>query len=99
MGRSEILKLPWLDMDIAHNRILPPQTKNGEGPFVYLNKGAASTLRGLPFGPETKATDKLFPDLSPEQVRIAFTRACRQFALLDFHFRDLRRTAAEVPGC
>lgn len=94
MRRSEILKLRWLDVDLAHNRILLPQTKNGEGRIVYLNRGASATLRALPFGPETKATDKLFPDLSPPQVSMAFQRACRESGLLDFHFHDLRHTAA-----
>lgn len=94
MRRSEILKLRWLDVDLAHNRIMLPQTKNGEGRIVYLNRGAVSALRALPFGPETKATDKLFPDKSPEQVSMAFKRACSDSGLLDFHFHDLRHTAA-----
>ncbi len=94
MRRSEILGLRWLDVDIAHNRIMLPQTKNGEGRIVYLNHGAVSTLRAFAFGPDTKSTDKLFPDLSPPQVSVAFQRACRQSGLLDFHFHDLRHTAA-----
>ncbi len=94
MRRSEILGLRWLDVGIAHNRILLPQTKNGEGRIVYLNRGAVSTLRALAFGPDTKSTDKLSPELSPPQVSVAFTRACRESGLLDFHFHDLRHTAA-----
>jgi len=94
MRRSEILGLRWLDVDLEHNRIMLPQTKNGEGRIVYLNRGAVRTLRALPFGPETKATDRLFPALTPPQVSVAFQRACRQCGLLDFHFHDLRHTAA-----
>ncbi len=94
MRRSEILKLRWLDVDIAHNRILLPQTKNGDGRIVYLNKGAVRTLRAMPFDSETKTTDLLFPDVTPPQVSVAFTRACRESGLLDFHFHDLRHTAA-----
>jgi len=94
MRRSEILKLRWLDVDMGHNRILLPQTKNGEGRIVYLNKGAGAALRALPFGPETKATDKLFPDLKPAKVSMAFHRACQDTGLLDFRFHDLRHSAA-----
>jgi integrase len=94
MRRSEILKLRWLDVDITHNRIMLPQTKNGEGRIVYLNRGAASALESLPFGPDTKATDSLFPEVTKAQVSMAFKRACQDSALLDFRFHDLRHTAA-----
>jgi len=65
MRRSEILSLRWLDVDIAHQRVLLPQTKNGEGRIVYLNKSAQSVLMVLPFDSQTRPTDRLFPDIEP----------------------------------
>ena len=44
MRRSEILNLRWIDVDLAHNCILLPQTKNGEGRIVYLNQNARNVL-------------------------------------------------------
>ena len=50
--------------------------------------------RSLPFGAHTKPSDRLFPDLTPDQVSTAFARACRKAGIEDFHFHDLRHTAA-----
>ena len=94
MRRSEILSLRWFDVDIAHQRILLPQTKNGEGRIVYLNKSAQSVLMALPFAPNTRPTDRLFPDIEPANVSVAFQRACKKVGIEDFRFHDLRHTAA-----
>ena len=94
MRRSEILGLRWLDVDMAHHRILLPQTKNNEGRAVYLNQSARAILRSLPFHGRTKTTDGLFPDVTPEKVSVAFKRACRKVQIADFRFHDLRHTAA-----
>jgi integrase len=50
MPRGEILGLRWLDVDMMSNRILLPQTKNGDGRIVYLNQSAQAVLRSLTFG-------------------------------------------------
>ena len=94
MRRSEILNLRWLDLDTANGRILLPQTKNGDGRIVYLNQCAVAAVRSLPRSPEAKTTDRLFGEVSPEQVSIAFVRVCRKQQILDFRFHDLRHTAA-----
>lgn len=94
MRRSEILGLRWLDVDLVHRRVLLAQTKNGEGRIVYLNDSAAAAIRSLPFGAEIKAKDRLFGDVTPEQVSVAFARLCRNVGVLDFRFHDLRHTAA-----
>lgn len=94
MRRGEILGLRWLDVDIANHRVLLPQTKNGEGRIVYLNQSSLAVLRSLPFDGETKATDRLFPYLTPEQVSGAFARVSRKVKIEDFRFHDLRHTAA-----
>lgn len=94
MRRSEILGFRWLDLDMVHGRILLPQTKNGEGRIVYLNRSAMAAFRSLPVGPETKTTDRPLSAYTPEQVSVAFKRACRKGGIADFHFHDLRHTAA-----
>lgn len=94
MRRSEILGLRWLDVDMANHRVLLPQTKNGDGRIVYLNESALAVLRSCPFDGQTKATDRLFSEASPEQVSMAFARVCRKLGIEDFRFHDLRHTAA-----
>lgn len=94
MRRSEILGLRWLDVDLQNGRFLLPQTKNGEGRIVYLNGSAMAVLRAIPTGTNTRATDRLFPALTGEQVSMAFSRACRAVKIEDFRFHDLRHTAA-----
>ena len=42
MRRGEILGLRWLDVDQPGNRIMLPQTKNGDGRIVYLNIARAT---------------------------------------------------------
>jgi integrase len=94
MRRSEILRLRWLDVDLANQRVLLPQTKNGEGRIVYLNELARGVVRSLPFDVDTRATDRLFPAIKPAHVSVAFQRACRKAKIEDFRLHDLRHTAA-----
>ena len=94
MRRSEILPLRFLDVDLQHSRLLLPQTKNGDGRIVYLNQMAQTAIRSVPFSLETKATDLLFSDQTGPQVSMEFMRLCRGLKIADFHFHDLRHTAA-----
>jgi integrase len=94
MRRSEIFALRPLDVDVANCRVMLPQTKNGEGRIVYLNELALSVLRALLADTRLKPTDTLFPGVTPEQVSVAFARACRKVGVEDFRFHDLRHTAA-----
>lgn len=91
MRRGEILKLRWLDIDPNGGRILLPQTKNGEGRIVYLNRLALAAIQSLPI---SKPTQPLFQSLKPEWVSVAFVRLCREVGIADFHFHDLRHTSA-----
>ncbi len=95
MRRGEILGLRWLDIDSKGGRIMLPQTKNGEGRVVYLNTLAQQALAALPQG-KAKPTDFVFKNEStaPENVSLAFLRACRSVNVSDFRFHDLRHTAA-----
>jgi integrase len=94
MRRSEIVRLPWIDVDTLHGRIMLPQTKNGEGRFVYPNKFAESAFASLQFDENTLPTHKLFPRVTAERVSVAFRRTCRGLGIVDFRFHDLRHTAA-----
>jgi integrase len=63
MRRSEIVRLRWIDLDLIHDRIILPQTKNGEGRIVYLNRFAQSALESLAFDQNTKSTYLIFETL------------------------------------
>jgi integrase len=91
MRRSEILGLRWIDVDHPHSRILLPQTKNGDGRIVYLSQSALAVVESLPGG---GPLDKVFPDVRADYVTGAFKRACGHAKIEDFHFHDLRHTAA-----
>ncbi len=94
MRRSEILRLRWLDLDLNGTRAMLPQTKNGDGRIVYLNRLAIQAIKSLPVSEQTRPTDVVFPGLQPEWVSVAFSRLCRRLKIADFHFHDLRHTAA-----
>jgi integrase len=93
MRRSEILGVRWLDVDTAGSRIMIPQTKNGEGRIVYLNKLAQDALESLAHN-HAASTDKMFSGITPDQVTTAFRRVCKKVEIADFRFHDLRHTAA-----
>lgn len=94
MRRGEVLGVRWLDVDRCGGRILLPQTKNGEARIVWLNALACQVLDSLP---ASAPKDHVFPvsdDVSPENVSLAFLRACRKIGIADFRLHDLRHTAA-----
>ena len=95
MRRGEILGLRWLDIDRSGGRVLLPQTKNGDGRIVYLNSMAQQALSAVTRN-GAKATDTVFKgaQITPENVSLAFLRACRAVNISDFRFHDLRHTAA-----
>ncbi len=96
MRRGEILGLRWMDVDYDGRRIMLPQTKNGDGRIVYLNTLAIEALSAVAPPKKAKSTDCIFSgeQINPENVSVAFSRACRLVKISDFHFHDLRHTAA-----
>jgi integrase len=95
MRRGEVLGLRWLDVDRNGERIMLPQTKNGDGRIVWLNKLACDVIDSIP-RENASPTDR-FPSsdsVSPENVSLAFLRACRKVKIADFRTHDLRHTAA-----
>jgi integrase len=95
MRRGEILGLRWLDVDRPGNRIMLPQTKNGEGRIVYLNSLAQQAI-GAMGNPAALPKDRIFngTQMVPDYVSQLFVRACKAAGIEDFHFHDLRHTAA-----
>jgi integrase len=95
MRRGEVLGLRWMDVDFNGGRIMLPQSKNGEGRIVYLNTLAQQALTSVPRD-DARPTDCIFngKQMTPENVSLAFLRACRSVNIPDFHFHDLRHTAA-----
>lgn len=95
MRRGEILGLRFMDVDISGGRIMLPQTKNGDGRIVYLNDLAKTALASVSRD-GARSTDPVFigDSVTPENVSLAFLRACREVKILDFRFHDLRHTAA-----
>jgi integrase len=96
MRRGEILSLRWRDVDISGSRILLPQSKNGDGRVVYLNRLAADVLRSQ-WTDGTRSTDHVFPlagDCTPDNISKGFATVCRRLEIDDFTFHDLRHTAA-----
>ncbi len=96
MRRGEILGLRWMDVDTEGKRIMLPQTKNGDGRIVYLNTLAIEALSAVLPPKNEKSTDCIFSadPVNPENVSVAFLRACRLVNISDFRFHDLRHTAA-----
>jgi integrase len=93
MRRGEILGLRWLDVDLLGERILLPQTKNGEGRIVYLNQLALQILETIVHN-HARSTDCVFGHVTGEKVSMAFRRAAKDADIEDFRFHDLRHTAA-----
>jgi integrase len=94
MRRSELLGLRWLDVDLAHSRVMLAQTKNGEGRIVYLNETAKAAISAVAVPVDARSTDLIFKAFTSEQVSMAFARACKKLKIADFRFHDLRHTAA-----
>lgn len=95
MRRSEILRLRWLDIDFKNNRVLLPQTKNGEGRIVYLNQMAVAALQSVkPSVRPPKPTDCPFGTIDGSHASVTFSRVCKRLGIHDFRFHDLRHTAA-----
>jgi integrase len=94
MRRSEILGLRWIDIDLEGGRVLLSETKNGESRIVYLNRLAVQAIESLSASKKMRPTGLLFPNLQPEWVSVAFSRLCRKLRIENFHFHDLRHTAA-----
>lgn len=89
MRRSELLECRWKYVD--GGRILLPTSKNEEPKEVHLNVFAQKVLASIPQG---ESEDRLFPDVTPEAVSMAFHRTCELLSISDIRLHDLRHTFA-----
>ena len=98
MRRGEILNLRWLNVDLLGNRLMLSQTKNGDGRVVYLNRLAADVIKAqCSTTTVVKLSDRVFPladDCTADNISKGFAAVCRRLKIEDFHFHDLRHTAA-----
>ena len=93
MRRGELMRIRWKDVDIKSGRILLSLTKSGKPRFAYLNQLSNQVIASLE--PEGRRPEELlFPGLTPEQVTVAFIRACQAANIEDFSLHDLRHTFA-----
>jgi len=97
MRLSELMELRWPDVNVKDGFLLLHKTKNGERRRVPLSGHGLDLLRE-----HAKVrrldTDLLFPSGiiqdQPVLVRKAFVNALHRARITDFHWHDLRHTAA-----
>ncbi len=93
--RGEILGLRWPDVDMQRGMLTFHQTKNGERRSTPLVSFAAERMRE-----HAKVrrldTDLVFPGTKgrPLEIGKMFAEALARAGITDFHFHDLRHTAA-----
>lgn len=91
MRMGEILNLKWKDIDFKNRIISVEMTKNNERRTIPINKTLYDVLKSLPIH---LGTEKLFPNLTTQQLSSAFRRACKRAGIKDFRFHDLRHSFA-----
>ncbi len=92
--RGELPSLRWCDLDFRAGAVSFRHTKNGDRRVVPLTDTLRDTLRGLPRPLDPEA--KIFPDVRPEALSVAFGRLTKALGLKDFRFHDLRHDAAST---
>jgi integrase len=87
--------LIFLDRSIGNAADFSSLGWRHDGPRLFCPaKPFTSFDQSVPVSDKTKTSDLLFPRLALEWVSVAFARLCRKKGILDFHFHDLRHTAA-----
>lgn len=93
MRRGELLQLTWADVDLPGATVRLRLTKNKEPRTVPLTPQAVIVLRELRAAPVRDIAGNVFP-LGRTKLGHAFRRACAAAGITDFHWHDLRHTAA-----
>ena len=93
MRRGEIFDLKWSDVDFNRRIVHVRQSKSGRPRTIPLNATAQTLLEGL-----QKTSEYVFASPKTKgrvnDVGRQFERAVTKAGLVDFHFHDLRHTAA-----
>lgn len=100
MRRSEILDLQWNRVSLAHRSIQLIATKNGTPRGVPLSRRAMEVLIALRRvaahelgGAGELDSGPVFPGLTVNAFKLAFTRMVKRAGLENFRFHDLRHEA------
>jgi len=97
MRKGEILNLKWKDIDFEHGFIKLERTKNGETRDVPISSNLLRTLKGLEESRKIGNYVFCYEDgRKRSSIQKCFTLACRIAGIQDFHFHDLRHTAASL---
>jgi len=91
MRRSEILSLKWTDVDLRARMIRLRDTKTGDARGIPINDNLYRVFATLSNGSDSPF---IFPNISPDQLTMAFRRACGRAGIVDFTFHDLRHDFA-----
>lgn len=95
MRQGEIMNLKWSDIDTVQGQITLHDTKNGETRAVTLTGKALELVKAHPRRLDTLL---LFPSKvhndKPMNLRKPWVKALEDAVITDFHFHDLRHTAA-----
>jgi integrase len=91
LRRSEVVNLKWSNVNFREKVIRVTDTKTGEPRAVYITPPVDEALRSITTRIDT---DLIFPHITPDNVTVAFSRACRSVGLKDFRFHDLRHNFA-----
>jgi integrase len=93
MRKSEILGLLWDRIDLVNGfiRLLPEDTKSGEGRLIPLNKELTELFKKII---KCLHHDFVFTrDNKPiKNIREVFSKVCREAGVEDFTFHDFRHT-------
>jgi integrase len=96
MRRGEILNLKWSDIDLENDKAVLHNTKNGERRVVALKRKALEELKKL-YLENSRNSLYAFPNkwgTGPLAFKSSWENAVRNASIEDFHFHDLRHTAA-----
>ncbi|MGI8466877.1 MAG: site-specific integrase [Pyrinomonadaceae bacterium] len=93
LRRGEIFNLKWFDVDFNRALIQVRESKSGKKRLVPMNRSVRNLFNGL-----KRKSEYVFP--SPRtggklvDVKKGFRKALANAKIPDFHFHDLRHTAA-----
>lgn len=94
LRRGTIVNLRWSNYYERNRQLLIQKTKNNEAIIIHLNEIGLVGLAMAEAQFGRGQIGRIFPDVTLDQVTMAFRRACKQAKIEDFRFHDLRHTNA-----
>ncbi len=93
---GELLHVQLPDIDLDRGPVLLRITKNDKPRMAYLNEPAGRTLDIMDVRRRKLRGDlgPLFTGITPQQLTVAFRRACQRAGIEDFSLHDCRHTFA-----